>query len=92
MEVIVKSVLGNKPKEVSNVFYVENVGSVEALYKMIVTDKTAILMREDGQEVQIVANGIIYTEAFNQKQLLVDWCNHVVDEFPIGGQFAKSAI
>lgn len=92
MEVIVKSTLGNKPKEVTNRFHIDSLSSVEALYKMVVTDKTCSLKREDGQEVQVVSNGCIHVEVFNQKQLLVDWANMKVDEFPLGGQFAKSSI
>ena len=92
MKVVIKSVLGNKPKEVRNEFYVENLSSIEALYKMVVTDKTCSLTRADGKEVPIVANGCIYTEVFNQKQLLVDWCNLKVDTFPEAGEYAKSSI
>lgn len=92
MEVVVRSVLGNKPKEVTNRFHIDSISSVEALNKMVVTDKTCSLIRQDGKEVQIVYNGTIQTEVFNQKQLLVDWANMLTDEFPLGGQFAKSSI
>jgi hypothetical protein len=92
MKVLVKSILGNKHKEVTNWHYIENLSSVEALNKMVVCDKTCSLIRKDGKEVQIVYNGTIQTEVFNQKQLLVDWANMLTDEFPLGGQFAKSSI
>jgi len=92
MKVTISSTLGSIPKEVKNEFYVENLSSIDALLKMVVTDKVASLKRQDGKEIFIVNNGCIYTEVYNQKQLLVDWCNLKVDEFPEAGEYAKSSI
>lgn len=92
MRVTVTSVLGNKPKEIKNVFEISSISDVEKLIRACVTDRTAVVKRQDGKEVSIVNNGTVYTEVYNQKQLLADWCTQLVDEFPVGGQFAKSSI
>jgi hypothetical protein len=92
MKVTLTSILGNKPKEVRNVFEVASVDDADKLIKACITDKHASIKRSDGKEIPIVANGCVYIEVFNQKNLLVDWCNQRVDEFPNGGMYAKSSI
>ena len=92
MKVTVTSLLGNLPKEVKNTFEVVNTSDVDKLVRACVTDRVAVVKRQDGKEVSIVNNGTVYTEVYNQKQLLADWCSQLVDEFPIGGAFAKSSI
>ena len=92
MKVTVTSVLGNQPKEVKNVFEVATSVDVEKLVRACITDRTAVVKRQDGKEVAIVNNGSVYTEVYNQKQLLADWCTQLVDEFPIGGAYATSSI
>lgn len=92
MKVTVTSVPGNKPKEIKNVFEVSSTGDVDKLVRACITDRSAVVKRQDGKEIAIVNNGTVYTEVYNQKQLLADWCELKVDEFPIGGVFAKSSI
>ncbi len=92
MQVTVTSILGNRPKQVVNTFEVSSVADVEKLIKACITDRTAVIKRQDGMELFVVDNGCVFTEVYNQKALLVDWCNLEVDEFPLGGAYAKSSI
>lgn len=92
MFITVTSTLGNKPKTVKNGMHIDAMSSIDALLKMVVTDKEAIIQRKDGRELQIVYHGCIYTEVFNQKELLLDWINLKVDTFPEGGIYAQSSI
>lgn len=92
MKVRLISILGNKSKEVRNTFDISSIEDVEALIKACIIDKRANITREDGAEVSIVENGCVHIEVFNQKQLLVDWCNQKTNEFPLGGIYVTSSI
>jgi len=92
MKVKVTSLLGNKPKTVVNTFPMVSLQDVDKLLRAVVTDRTATVTRADGQETTIVHIGCIRTEVFNQKQLLLDWAQGLVDEFPQGGAYATSSI
>lgn len=92
MKVTVTSLLGNQPKEVKNTFEVYTAQDVDTLVKACITDRTATIKRQDGKETQIVYNGTVHTEVYNQKQLLVDWCSQRIDEFPLGGVYATASI
>lgn len=92
MKVKVISLLGNKPKYVTNLHNVETEADVNSLLRMVITDRSATITREDGKETDIVYNGTVRDEVYNQKKLLVDWCNMQVDEFPEGGMYARASI
>jgi len=92
MNVRVTSRMCTSPKTVKNLFSINNIDDVDKLCKAVVSDSSAIITRSDGKEVSVVCGGFIHTEVFNQKQLLADWCNLVVDEFPSGGEYTKASI
>jgi hypothetical protein len=92
MKVIVKSLLGNAPKWIVNTMEVSSTSDLDKLIKAVITDRSVILTRVDGLETEIVSVGAVRLEVYNQKQLLVDWCNQLVDEFPSGGGYAKATI
>lgn len=92
MKVRVNSLLGNTPKWVSNTMEVSNISDLDKLIKAVITDRSVILTRSDGLETEIVNVGAVRLEVYNQKELLVDWCNLRIDEFPLGGEYAKATI
>jgi hypothetical protein len=92
MKVKIESLLCNKPKWVSNYLDVNSIGDLDKVIRMVVTDRSAILTREDGKSTEIVNTGCVRTEIWNQKQLLVDWLNLRVDDFPEAGKYIKSSI
>lgn len=92
MKVKVKSLLGNQPKWVTNYMSVDSISDLDKLVRSVVIDRSATIIREDGKETEIVSVGTVHTEVYNQKQLLVDWCNLKVDEFPIGGEYQKASV
>jgi hypothetical protein len=92
MKIKATSLLGNMPKYVDNKFEVSSLKDLDVLFKAVVTNRNCVLTRPDGKELTIVHRGSLYTEVYNQKQLLLDWCNEKVDEFPNGGMYAKASI
>lgn len=92
MKVKVKSLLCNQPRWVTNYMPVDSIGDLDKLIRSVVIDRSAIIIREDGKETEVVSVGTVQTEVYNQKQLLVDWCNLRVDEFPIGGEYQKASV
>ena len=92
MKVKIKSLLCNQPKWVTNYMPVNTIGDLDRLIRSVVVDRSATIVRDDGKETEIVYNGTVRTEVYNQKQLLVDWCNMQVDEFPSGGEYSRSSI
>jgi hypothetical protein len=92
MRVQIKSLLGNQSKIVNNIHEVDTISDIDSLLKYVVTTRTTTIIRADGKETTIVYIGAIRTEVYNQKQLLVDWCNLRVDEFPKTGAYANASI
>lgn len=92
MKVKIKSLLCNQPKWVTNYMPVTTIGDLDRLIRSVVVDRSATIIRDDGKETEIVYNGTVRTEVYNQKQLLVNWCNMQVDEFPSGGEYSRSSI
>jgi hypothetical protein len=92
MRVKIKSLLGNQSKIVNNPHEVDTISDIDRLLKYAVTNRTTTIIRADGKETTIVYIGAIRTEVYNQKQLLVDWCNLRVDEFPKTGAYANASI
>jgi hypothetical protein len=92
MRVQITSLLGNQSKIVNNIHEVDTISDIDSLLKYVVTTRTTTIIRADGKETTIVYIGAIRTEVYNQKQLLVDWCNLRVDEFPKTGAYANASI
>jgi hypothetical protein len=92
MKVKIKSLLCNQPKWVTNIMDVNTHLDLSNLFRSVVVDREAIIEREDGKQTTIVLNGYMQTEAYNQRDLLIDWINMRTDEFPLGGEYAKSSI
>lgn len=92
MKVKITSLLGAKQKFVMNVASISCISDLNAIIRSVVTDRSATLTRSDGKETMIVHCGTIRDEVYNQKQLLVDWCNLLVDEFPEGGLYRGASV
>ena len=92
MRVQITSLLGNQSKIVNNIHEVDTISDIDSLLKYVVTTRTTTIIRADGKETTIIYIGAIRTEVYNQKQLLVDWCNLRVDEFPKTGAYANASI
>ena len=92
MKVKIISLLGAKQKFVTNVTKVSSISDLNAVIRSVVTDRMATLVREDGKQTDIVHCGTVRDEVYNQKQLLVDWCNLVADEFPDGGLYRGASV
>lgn len=92
MKIKITSLLGAKQKFVTNVTNVSSISDLNALIRSVVTDRTATITREDGKQTDIVHCGTVRDEVYNQKKLLVDWCNLLVDEFPDGGTYRGASV
>lgn len=92
MKVTITSLLCNKPKYVKNVLEISTMTDLDKLIRAVVTDRSATITRADGKETEIVNVGTVRTEVYNNKELLIQWCNLQVDEFPPGGEYLKATV
>jgi len=92
MKVRIESLLCNQPRWVKNSLDVNTLADLDKLIKMVVVDRTATITRADGKSTDIVHVGSVRDEVWNNKQLLVDWINLEVDEFPPGGSYKGASI
>ena len=92
MKIKITSLLGSKQKTVTNIVDLSSLKDLDAVIRAVVTDRTATLTRVDGKQTDIVYCGTVRDEVYNQKQLLVDWCNLLVDEFPDGGLYRGASV
>jgi hypothetical protein len=92
MKVKIRSLLNSKSERVNNYLDINNLDDINKLCRWVVVDREAVIIRADGEETLIVSHGTIRNEVYNQKELLIDWCNLRVDEFPESGEYRRSSI
>lgn len=92
MKVTITSLLGDKQKFVKNTMDITNRYELDMMIRSVVTDRSATLSRSDGLTTEVVYCGTVRDEVYNNKDLLVQWINMEVDEFPPGGEYKKASV